>query len=1245
MAFRTRLQLRNTISTSFLILIIIITLTLKSSNGITINNSEFENKNDSSSTENEELSIDFKSLDYVNYNNDIITRGFIYPELSEEPHGLSLDDNLNGIEDFIELSKDMYSAYSYIDTVLTLTQPASDSLIHKLESLGCIINHRFTIIDALGVSIPTDKISRVGALTTVEMVQSIHTVKKQLNNAVPLTKSSQDILKSNGYDGIDGEGVTIAVIDSGIDDDHNTFSNRVIAFKDFVYGQDDLIPNDGMDAQEYGYHGTMVASCAAGSGNYKGVAIKSNIISVAVDTTYDMIRGIEWCVAYKNHDFDDDGEPDGPDVITMSLGVEGTLSYLDNAAGNAMDNGVVFTTSAGNDGPGSGTVTSPATSPKVIAVGSTNKYNKQISSFSSRGPGPGGIIKPDVVAPGENLIVAYPNNQWSMGSGTSFSGPIVAGIAALILQYDPELDPYEVKSIILQNAEDLGDPGPDNTYGYGFVDTIAALDSVLKVKSLTPSPTKVIEDTEVTFSAKTSGANIKNFQWDFDGDGHFDKTTEESSVSHAYAKSETYTVTVKVTNDRGKTAENSATVDVTNRKPDAKLNIDDNLQSVFEDELIIFNGSKSWDTPSDIVNLEFSWSFNDGLNFTNFSKKDKIITHSFDERGEYSIKMKVRDDDLEVDDSETSISIKNFIPIADAGEDRIAYEGEKIYFSAVNTYDTPSDRSLLNYTWNFDDNSVGYGINVSHSYQAQNDNQTFNVVLTVKDDDGEKDKDTVTVTILNKPPAMSICNDIYAFEDNPIQLTGSGNDTSNDRNNLNYKWNFGDGNESKWLNNPYIEHTYTMVGIYQARLMVRDPKGAISDKEINVTISNVPPEADFEMDVKTSEEDKIVSFDASTSSDTKSDLDGLHYIWEFGDGIIATGKVVTHRYYKSYKYTIKLMVKDDDGDSSTITKRLTVLNIKPDAKLSFDSGDHQINEQIRFYGYKSTDTPSDKRNLTYQWDFGDGTHSTGINATHKYIKPGEYSIRLKVMDDDGENDETKGTLTIVKEEEKGDMFSEPTIENNGLLIYASMAVVFIILFLLLISLVMIYQGKKGIFGRIKSTFSERKARKEQAAMDEAALTEARASVQTGMTPEQEEFFTDMYGITPQDFMLQYNNSVPPPPPPQLQEQMQTQLSGQIYTQAPAPEAASTYSPGSTYQSPHSPPSQSPPPNSSTYPHHPPMHAQKQAQVRPMYNQVPPQNIPTQNQHQEGMPPVKPPKRRRMPSYDGPDALPPSDMKY
>jgi hypothetical protein len=224
--------------------------------------------------------------------------------------------------------------------------------------------------------------------------------------------------------------------------------------------------------------------------------------------------GAEWiasnAVASTNDEFDNsvlaafewfadpDGDPatsdDVPDVVQNSWGVSPGLGpYLDcdSTWWEAIDNceaaGVVVLFSAGNDGPSLGTVRSPANraaSPiNAFAVGSTiTSIPYSISFFSSRGPSVCGgefDIKPEVAAPGSDILSAVPGGGYAFMSGTSMAGPHVAGVVALMRQANPDVDVATIKEILMETATDLGRIGEDNDYGHGLVDAHAAVMAVL----------------------------------------------------------------------------------------------------------------------------------------------------------------------------------------------------------------------------------------------------------------------------------------------------------------------------------------------------------------------------------------------------------------------------------------------------------------------------------------------------------------------------------------------------------------------------------------------------------------------------------------------------------------------------------------------------------------------------------------------------------------------------------------------
>lgn len=279
--------------------------------------------------------------------------------------------------------------------------------------------------------------------------------------------------------GFTGKGIGIAVIDSGIHP-HPDFKGRIVAFKDFTNGGNSVYDDAG--------HGTHVAGIAAGSGasssgKVQGVAPRANLIGLKVmnqwghanSGTENTIAAINWCIKNK--------EKYNIKVINISL----TLSNnpkLSRIIKEAVKDGIVIVKSAGNDGPEKGTINYPGILPDVITVGNLDQNETEdpkddkIDDFSSRGPAPGGLKKPDLSAPGVKIYAPYVpdgnidnETEWDADkdgkidyialSGTSFAAPFVSGVAALMLQTNPELTPDEVKYILMDTADSL--PGVDYT--------------------------------------------------------------------------------------------------------------------------------------------------------------------------------------------------------------------------------------------------------------------------------------------------------------------------------------------------------------------------------------------------------------------------------------------------------------------------------------------------------------------------------------------------------------------------------------------------------------------------------------------------------------------------------------------------------------------------------------------------------------------------------------------------------------
>lgn len=271
-----------------------------------------------------------------------------------------------------------------------------------------------------------------------------------LNSSVPLIGTPR-----LWQEGLTGQGVRIAVVDTGVDATHPDLAGRVAAQADFT-GEGD---GDGNG------HGTHCASIALGSGAasdgvYRGVAPGATLYAAKVlkasgsGMMSDVMMGVEWAVEQ------------GVQVISLSLGGPGPSSgddALSDTCDAAVDLGIVVCVAAGNDGPRQYSIGSPGAARKAITVGASTD-NDTIATFSSRGPTGDGRVKPDIVLPGVDVVAARAantsmgtvvNQYYTSASGTSMATPHAAGVCALLLQAQPHLTPEQIKARLMTTAVDL----------------------------------------------------------------------------------------------------------------------------------------------------------------------------------------------------------------------------------------------------------------------------------------------------------------------------------------------------------------------------------------------------------------------------------------------------------------------------------------------------------------------------------------------------------------------------------------------------------------------------------------------------------------------------------------------------------------------------------------------------------------------------------------------------------------------
>jgi len=334
-----------------------------------------------------------------------------------------------------------------------------------------VVRHIIKMTKAVALSLPAGMVEDLSQEHWVDKIEEDKKVYVVLDESVP------DIGTPAVWDaGFTGKGIKLAIIDTGMDREHPDFTRRVVAVRDFTL--------EGF--KDSNGHGSHIAGIVAGDGScsggkYRGVAPDALIISGKVlraDGTgrmSDVMAAVEWSVDL------------GADIINLSLGTSGSSDGSDalcEICDAAVDAGVVVCVAAGNDGPNRRTIGSPAAARRVLTVGASTP-NGFVAEFSSRGPTDDERLKPEIVAPGVDIISARAkgtragkplDNHYTSATGTSMAASHVSGIAALLLEANKGASPQLIRESLLHTAKDLG--LDDYAQGAGLVTADTALQYV-----------------------------------------------------------------------------------------------------------------------------------------------------------------------------------------------------------------------------------------------------------------------------------------------------------------------------------------------------------------------------------------------------------------------------------------------------------------------------------------------------------------------------------------------------------------------------------------------------------------------------------------------------------------------------------------------------------------------------------------------------------------------------------------------
>ena len=959
----------------------------------------------------------------------------------------------------------------YIDGKISLFARVSnlESSHHDfVKEVGGEITSSFNRFNTFGFLIDISSVPNLVYLPDLEWLEADVLFYPSLDNSVE-SIGAEDIWEDFGFK---GEDTTIAILDTGIDFDHESLDD--LDDISSTYDPKIAVDSDGMLAfynantdQEYpdeqphdsGSHGTHCAGIAAGtggsSGQYAGVAPQANLVGViALDggsgDEGDLLRAVDWTIQNKDRF--------SIDVMSLSLGgpvvIPGATntgsSSISQALDIAVEAGIITVVAIGNGNLGiaahPGSVSYPGDSVKAITIGSVNDdHSREI--YSSRGPTGDGRLKPDVMAPGGAIMSAQAGsgNGYVSYSGTSMATPHVAGVAALMIQANSGVAPTSstdyVKQILRETSDhkvpldiDCGEIySPNNCYGWGTVDLLGAVSRSLDLKSTDLSGTTGIQsETSETFEAsmiytKTEytnrgkdGGSISNF---IQGSDLPDNVQMVASYSSNWPKPVNFLL---------------------NSGEGSGINSENSMNSVYEQggKWILeanFNytgsvssGNSIESSPSfqfdikapdfdEAIQLSVYYSINDMYGYTR-----NITLASFTDLPDLFIEELVIQDNI-LEDEEILITARVVNQgLGPARSYQLDFFSDEELFDSVVIDEKLNTNEASNVQTSWIAARGDHEISVEVKSVTPQDEDSSNNFLSAEISVSEFLDNQQPIVFINEPNENEIVSDV-------VIVKGSASDNIN----LEYvevrllpnEWERANGFQNwvwSWNSSNDLNGRYTI----QARSFDGYSFSSIFSVEIEVTNegANRRPTAYLTSNLEELYVDEKIIFSGNSSTD---DSEVVRYQFNFGDGRQTDWNEeswIEYYFEESGEFEVNLNVEDDEGARSSsgdvilITVKERPVNNPPISMInSPKSGDEfRDDEAIRLSSQGSSDP--DKDDLQFIWYSSlEGEIFSSTNLIGEiYLSQGTHIITLRVEDPSGAFDEQSVQIIVSLSEESFD---------------------------------------------------------------------------------------------------------------------------------------------------------------------------------------------------------------------------------
>ena len=802
-----------------------------------------------------------------------------------------------------------------------------------------------------------------------------------------IDQRSRPLSQSYTY-GFDGRGVTVYVLDTGIDFGQADFTGRARA------GVDVLTANGS--AADCNGHGTHVAG-TVGSTTY-GVAKRASLVAVRVldcagrGYLSDVIAGMDWVLANAAL----------PAVANMSLG-GGFSSALNQAVENSIAAGITYVVAAGNSATDA-CATSPASAPSAITVGATD-ISDAFAYFSNFGT----CVR--INAPGVSITSLWLGSSTSVLSGTSMASPHVAGAVALYLQAVPTATPAQVRSALTSNATAnvvSGIPGstPNLLLYTGFLNVPA----VARFSSSCALLACVFDGSSSTAFA---GAT---YAWNF-GDG---ATASGVTTRHAFAAGGTFAVTLTVTDANGPSAATRSVTVAGNRPPTALISSPASGATFTRAPngtiAVSFAGTGTDPEDGALSSASLVWtSSRDGQIGTglSFTKSDLSV-------GTHTITLTARDAQGATGSATMTVTIvAPAIPVA-------SFTFSCTFLSCSFDAGTSTAAVGATYGWTLGDATTGAGVTASHTYAVAG---IYSVRLTVTDATGSGTVVKSVSVVANRPPVALVSSPANGASFTralsgtvSVVFTGTANDPeSGPLNGASLVWT--SSQDGQIGTGPTFSRSDLSVGTHIITLTARDAQGATGTAATTITIAlskgppllgNRPPSAVISSPAnlanftRTPNGTIAVSFAGTGTDPEDGALSGASLVWTSSrDGQIGTGTSFTKGDLSVGTHTITLTAKDAQGASGVATRTITIVTGNQPPVAAFTtvcgaaiSGDPHV---CALDASTSTDDAG-LGSASFAWDFGDGRRLTtsALKFKTKWTAgAGTYVVTLVVTDAQG----------------------------------------------------------------------------------------------------------------------------------------------------------------------------------------------------------------------------------------------------